>query len=435
METAILNGIYFSVEFLKILLAVTIFFKCRMKKYIGIISVVAIIAVTVAAVWIDLIALGWFFPVISIAIIGTAAYKKRAIFFSIVSFIGISFVDLVFEVTILNIFPGADLDELMQPIAAIGINSISLFLLMIAFLVLQRKKTPEIDFSWIHSMYLLLFLIAGFSFSASISIIQVAPLGGDSDVSAKHGQLPLLLVMLLLFSIFLLILYNYGERERMQREDLLYGRLFEEQYRHYQERLKKEDETRAFRHDMHAHLIDMDMLIREKRYDELSEYVQQLDDSVHALSPISKTGNPYIDLVFADLCEIFPDVKIEWNGKMPPLSMKAMDVCTLSYNLLSNAFEAAHGADEPYVSVTVRTREPGVMLTIKNNYDTVVPDGKGGFCSTKQGQGHGYGIANIKKCVNKYQGKYVASTENGFFETRIIFFDSLGTDSEDGVEA
>ena len=75
------------------------------------------------------------------------------------------------------------------------------------------------------------------------------------------------------------------------------------------------------------------MLYDQKKYDELGKYLEQMETYTKELSPKFATGNVYIDMILTDLSEQFPNVIMEWIGKVPILSIASMDICTLFYNL------------------------------------------------------------------------------------------------------
>ena len=66
-----------------------------------------------------------------------------------------------------------------------------------------------------------------------------------------------------------------------------------------------------------------------------------------------------------------------------------------------------------------------MLIAISNNYKKVIADNKGEFKTTKDGKGHGYGIRNIKRCVEKYHGEYNVVLENNIFITNIMILNVI----------
>ena len=197
-------------------------------------------------------------------------------------------------------------------------------------------------------------------------------------------------------------------------------RLLKAQKDYYTMMLKKETETKMFRHDMKGHIICMQMLYEQKKYEELGIYLRQMESYTKELSPKVVTGNLYIDIIVADLSEGFPEVVVEWIGKVPPLCMESMDICTLFYNVLKNAIESANKVQEKTVKVFVKNHGRNLLITISNYYESLKQDDNFRYLSTKQEKGHGYGLKNIEKCIKRYEGTHTITTENGIFCTEMI---------------
>jgi sensor histidine kinase YesM len=58
------------------------------------------------------------------------------------------------------------------------------------------------------------------------------------------------------------------------------------------------------------------------------------------------------------------------------------------------------------VQLKVAICEDDVLLCkeAENAYESIKQDNDRNFLTTKSGQGHGYGLKNIAKCVEKYNG-------------------------------
>ena len=97
-----------------------------------------------------------------------------------------------------------------------------------------------------------------------------------------------------------------------------------------------------------------------------------------------------------------------------------MDLCIIFSNLLSNAFEAAEKCDDKWVNVEIIKLNSNLYMKILNAATTepVIIDGS--FVSSKQGDGHGYGVKNIRRSVEKYRGSFENSYENGVCCTEVI---------------
>ena len=143
------------------------------------------------------------------------------------------------------------------------------------------------------------------------------------------------------------------------------------------------------------------------------------------------TGNEYVDIILADLSEQFTDIDVRLEGKIPPVKMASMDICSLFYNLLKNAFEAAHRVSDKLVDIKFKTDRLNIIIYVSNSYDVVFQNKDGTFATRKLEKEHGFGLANIKKCVEKYCGFYGVNVENNTFCTEIILPDVVKTEVND----
>ena len=77
--------------------------------------------------------------------------------------------------------------------------------------------------------------------------------------------------------IYLLICYllveNQIKNQYLKKENGMNQRLLEVQNEYYSMLLKKETETKMFRHDIKEHIMCIQMLYGQRKYDELGDYL------------------------------------------------------------------------------------------------------------------------------------------------------------------
>lgn len=72
-----------------------------------------------------------------------------------------------------------------------------------------------------------------------------------------------------------------------------------------------------------------------------------------------------------------------------------------------------------------------MIISVKNTYAIPVKYVNGEIVSTKEdSENHGYGLKNIKKAVEKYDGYIEDDHDNNTFSVDIILFVKLALDSE-----
>lgn len=229
----------------------------------------------------------------------------------------------------------------------------------------------------------------------------------------------------LIIVTFIIMLKYKRENVKIKRENKISHQLLLAQKEYYSLLLQKDEETRAFRHDIKEHMTCMRLLYEQGKTKELGEYLLQIESSVKQLIPWIETGNLYVNIVLSDLQTKHKKLSLDWTGKIPPLTMKHMDICTLFYNLISNATESAERATDKTVRIVVKVRETSLVVVISNHFSRVIRDSVNYFRTTKTEEGHGYGLKNIRCCVAKYNGFYKTSTDNHIFSTEVILPDVI----------
>ncbi len=203
-------------------------------------------------------------------------------------------------------------------------------------------------------------------------------------------------------------------------------KLLKSQEEYYTMLLEKEEETKKFRHDIQNHIYCMHTLLNNKDYDELGRYFKRMDSDLKNLKGGIHTGNSLVNAIVNSIKNKYSDVKINWKGDIPiNLCLSSMDLCTIFSNLISNAFEAACQADKKEVDVSIKVIETKLLIVV-SNYTKEKPDIiDGKIKSSKKEKNHGYGIKNIKKCVENNEGDFNITFVDNIFTAEVFFNDIL----------
>lgn len=197
-------------------------------------------------------------------------------------------------------------------------------------------------------------------------------------------------------------------------------RMQEQQY--YVEKIKQEEETKKFRHDIKHHFSTMKHLLEEGEYTAASEYLESLIGKIEYPTYYINTGNALVDIVATDAMAETEHICLDWSGKLPQnIQMKDIDICILFSNLLSNAIEAVKAVDEPHIKVEIKHGNSQIMIHIANPIKQTMKVRDQKFITTKSDKTrHGFGSENIADVVNKYHGDIHYDYTNQNFEVRIL---------------
>lgn len=227
-----------------------------------------------------------------------------------------------------------------------------------------------------------------------------------------------LLIQLVLLINTLVTRNVHKENEKLAKQFL------ESQNEHYQYLEKREHETKKFRHDIKNHLILLENLINNQKYDEAEEYLQTINEKVSTFSNQVSVNNGIADAIlnrfYIEALE--KGIALKVSGHFPmDCYITAYDICTILSNLLSNAILAEIEAEGKEVLVNIKYTDDKVLLTVENDYAHELDEVDGVFKTTKKDSlGHGYGLSNVKECVERNGGYVSISTANQRFKVMIM---------------
>lgn len=225
--------------------------------------------------------------------------------------------------------------------------------------------------------------------------------------------------------IQLVLLINALVTRNVHQENVKLAKQFlESQNEHYQYLEKREHETKKFRHDIKNHLLLLENLMSTGKYENAQEYLNMINEKVSSFSNQISVNNGIADAIFnrfyMEAQEIGITLKV--SGHFPlDCYVTAYDICTVFSNLLSNAIRAEYEAEGKMVEVHIKYIENKVLLTVENDYVNELNEVDGIFKTTKEDSlGHGYGLTNVRECVEKKGGYLSISTENHRFKAMVM---------------
>lgn len=419
MSTLCFNVVGFLIEFLKLYLAVVVLLKIGIRKRIWISFLVALFVLTFFSAFLEFSEFTFIRGIIVIGLLAVNAYEIKNTLTIVLSYIGISVVDMIFCSVCIVVFHLNETAIEENALLHVGLNMFSLVLLFFVCLMLSKKQkkhqTVQIK------KYIALYLLGGVSLSLYLTAVQFMGMGESKSVYGKDLAIGMSLSSLVLVVLCVLLIINSNRNEHLKREAEITADLLDVQKKYYTMLLEKDKETRAFRHDIKQHLYCMHNLYQSEKYVDLGKYLIDMSDCVEELAPRIQIGNGFITAIANDISEKYADVNLRWTGVIPDeLQLPLVDICTIFSNLLSNAFEAVQKNNAGEVEVNIKFMDSTMIISVMNPCDSAPFQKNGDFVSSKPERGHGYGIKNVKKCVEKNGGSYSARWDSGFFVTEVI---------------
>ena len=187
------------------------------------------------------------------------------------------------------------------------------------------------------------------------------------------------------------------------------------------------DKVKSIHHDMKSHLATARDYIANNKAEVAMAYLNDLLGGISESESYSDTGNIAFDsIINFKLKNILEDgIKLDVKIFVPPtLNIEMADVVTILGNLLDNALDAVAKVEDKRIRLTVESDKGNLFIKIENTFDGVVEYAKDGqaIVTRKDGDKHGYGLKNIRKSVEKYNGHMDIGHDGDVFRVGILLY-------------
>lgn len=178
------------------------------------------------------------------------------------------------------------------------------------------------------------------------------------------------------------------------------------------------EKMKSFRHDVSTHLVALLDYTTNGKADDAANYISTLIGQVDKGKIYSETGNIAFDSIInyklrntAEL-NIKPEIKILLPSV---LNIEVADVVTILGNLLDNALDAVVRTDEKIIKLDIEFTKGNLFIRVENSYNSAIMysnentlnedvESERNISSLKNSDEHGYGLKNISKSLEKYNG-------------------------------
>lgn len=236
------------------------------------------------------------------------------------------------------------------------------------------------------------------------------------------GLIPITAGGLAIFILIYAMIYYFNTNQKYQAERDFLEQYNELQKQYFEDLLRREQDTRQFRHDITAHLLQIQNFCKKGKYIEENQYISELLDEITLINKKGYcVGNDIIDTIlntylspFALICSI--KVKGYINHEV---GISRKDLCVIVYNLVKNAVEAVEqctyeqkelifevNQGKQFLSIKMKNTADTEKITIRNELPVTGKENK---------RMHGIGIRNVKEVAETYHGSYQYWIENGYY--------------------
>ena len=321
------------------------------------------------------------------------------------------------------------LDNLEREINIVG-GVTTAFLIFICELLLEkivnfRKNTDEVQ-----GMPLILV-----PFCSMATVIFLV-----SKISSEEGRMIIVAVSSSLLFINFVVLYLYNMllkafHEKYENEILKHEvRIYANQMNII---LENDSKVRALKHDMKHHMNELKLLAIKNEDGLIQDYIDSMEEFIHNPKEIVSSGNTEIDSVLNYMLQKAKEELREVNVRvwLPKSVGHSFDINVIVGNLLENAMEAAKATEEKLLNLKIGVKQGVLRIEMENSFcrELLVQEGpeqaglpaeeRRRFRTTKKDkEEHGFGLGNVQKIVEKYNGIMEAYPKGGRFFVKLILY-------------
>lgn len=319
----------------------------------------------------------------------------------------------VFSITLGNMM-GVDVDIIMsygniRAVFIIFVHTV-LFLIVMIVLAMTKRKRNAI------SLPFMLSIIPGSIAGILLGIyfcLSVQNTGEDIPVTIMF-----IAAGLLYMNILIVFYAEQLQESNIRRHEMeLAEQHYQMQQRYYEQLRNDQNETRAMFHDINKYLQAMQALAGDANSQQAQEVLVQAQNIIKNLGTVVDVGNSVISTLLHEYLQKAEEngVQLTFDVSVPEnFGVTAIDIYVILGNTLDNAMEAVAvlPESERKIHLQLRTFHEILFYQIQNPFS---PDSSG----IKAGKNHGFGLKNVRRCVEKYHGDMTVSQDGNLFSVSL----------------
>ena len=223
--------------------------------------------------------------------------------------------------------------------------------------------------------------------------------------------------------VITLVIYVDTLNQKLERIVQYEKEMKEKQISYYEELLKREEDTRKYRHDMKNHLLCLQGYLGHDEYEDAKMYIEKLQYGIKFLQKkVYYSGNRTIDVVINNyLGQLSDDVEKRITVQCEKqIQIEDIDLCVIVGNVIQNAVEALQRIQvrDKWIEVSIIQGVENFEVYVANcNEEQYIE--KGERTSKKDKRNHGFGLQNVEEVVQKYSGSMECNRDEKMYVTRI----------------
>lgn len=310
-----------------------------------------------------------------------------------------------------------------------------LYLAMIAVFVLLFHSigNKDISLSPFQKVAYIFIAISGLAIGHYILRLTLESVDkfGDSSFSARLSLVDLFFIIL--FLVLMLYIYQLGYSKEENIRLLEEQKIYELERTEFNSLSETTERLRKMKHDMQIYVDAINVLAKDKKWDELIAYTEQYHNTLATTQSAIATGNIAMDCILTAKLDYAEKhgIKTEYSIMAPEnFPLDSVELSSILGNIWNNSIEAGERliisdpTEHPYIYFYIKPYQNMILIHIENNYDGVIKGSiDGDILSVKQGKEHGLGIRLVKELVEKADGVLQITSDNKIFSVHIMIPD------------
>ena len=185
----------------------------------------------------------------------------------------------------------------------------------------------------------------------------------------------------------------------------------------YVQIMHRQEETRRLWHDIKKYFAAIETLASADSKVEMQSSLKNIKNALEPVENIYDTGNSLVDAILNYGAKKAADAGVKLRAQVwvdQHFNFPATDLFVIMGNTLDNAVEACEQLEddcERLIYVQLRQKNHLLFYEIKNKYKPERQE--------KNGDIHGYGLKNVKACVDRNGGKILLNKENNVYQLSV----------------
>lgn len=254
---------------------------------------------------------------------------------------------------------------------------------------------------------------------AAVQVSFLTYIVGDGEIRNVAGETYVVLMMLfgsaVIVCAYLIYIGKLKKRSDRQAEQI---RIFEREQKltrdYYVQLYEKNEETRARQHEFRHMMQTVQDLLKKGEIARATAMVESWNHMEAEQPTCIYSQNRLVDAVISGVLGAAVSKEkllFTYQGWLPQeLGIDDLDLCFFLSNMLENAKEAVEkiplDIGERKIHLTIGTYKKLIFFDCVN---TILPDGESSTETAKNPDWHGFGLHNVHKIVQKYDGEFELS--------------------------